>query len=229
MKTGTALLALAICGAIPSGSQTEPKWESGFAAVRSKLGVTGSNPWFPLSPGHQLTYRNGSDTETVTVLPETRKIDGVETRVVEDREMRAGKTVELTRDYYAIDSATGDVYYFGEDVDVYKNGKVVSHEGSWHSGENGATFGLMMPADPSPGRRFYQEQARGLAMDRAEIAAARDRVNTPAGVFEDCVHMIETSPLEPGLRDHKWYARGIGPVKDGKMLLVRHEVPVRQP
>ena len=149
-------------------------------------------------------------------------IDGIETRVVEDREMKNGQLVELTRDYYAIDSATNDVYYFGEDVDVYKNGKVAGHEGAWLSGVKGAKFGLMMPGQPKAGQRFYQEQAPGVGMDRAEIVSDNEKVTTPEGTFEKCIHVVETSALEKGMKDHKWYAAGVGQVKDAELVLVRH-------
>jgi hypothetical protein len=154
------------------------------------------------------------------LLNETKVIDGVETRVVEDREMKGGQLIELTRDYYAIDPATNDVYYFGEDVDVYRNGKVTGHEGAWLSGVKGAKFGLMMPGKPKAGQRFYEEQAPGVGMDRAEIVPDGERASTPAGTFEKCIQTLETSALEKDLADHKWYAAGVGPVKDGKMLLV---------
>ncbi|HYL72623.1 MAG TPA: hypothetical protein VEU96_00370 [Bryobacteraceae bacterium] len=108
---------------------------------KKKLGVKGSNPYFILTPAFRLSYKHGKDTLTDTVLNETKMVDGVETRVIEDRETKNGQLIELTRDYYAIDSATNDVYYFGEDVDVYKNGKVAGHGGSWLSGVNGAKFG----------------------------------------------------------------------------------------
>ena len=130
--------------------------------------------------------------------------------------------MEATRDYYAIDSVTNDVYYFGEDVDVYKNGKVVNHEGAWLSGVKGAKFGLMMPGSPKAGQRFYQEQAPGVGMDRAEILSVSEKVTTPAGAFDRCVHVVETSALEKGLKDHKWYAPGVGQVKDESMVLVQY-------
>jgi hypothetical protein len=144
----------------------------------------------------------------------------VETRAVEDRETKNGQLVELTRDYYAIDSLTNDVYYFGEDVDTYKNGNVVGHEGAWLSGVNGAKFGLMMPGAPKAGQKFYQEQAPGVGMDRCEILSDNETIVTPAGTYEKCIHVVETSALEKGLHDHKWYAPGVGQVKDGEMLLV---------
>jgi hypothetical protein len=146
-------------------------------------------------------------------------IDGVTTRAVEDRERHDGKLAELTRDYYAIDSTTNDVYYFGEDVDVYKNGKVVDHKGSWMSGVKNAKFGLMMPAKPMVGQRFYQEQAPGIGMDRAEIKGNSASLVTPAGKFTNVVYVVENSPLETG-SSKKWYAAGVGPVKDDDMVLV---------
>jgi hypothetical protein len=211
-----------LAGVATLASQTAKDWQSIFAVDRKTLGVKGSNPYFILTPGYQLFYQHGKDTDTVTVLNETKVIDETVTRVVEDRETRNGQSIELTRDYYAIDSATNDVYYFGEDVDVYKSGKVVSHEGSWLSGVKGAKFGLMMPGNPKPGQRFYQERAPGVGMDRAEILSSSERITTPAGTFEKCLHVVETSALEKGLKDHKWYAAGVGPIKDAEMVLVKY-------
>jgi hypothetical protein len=59
-------------------------------------------------------------------------------------------------------------------------------------------------------------------MDRAEILGLDEKVATPSGTFDHCVHVVETSDLEKGMRDHKWYRAGIGQVKDGKLLLVAH-------
>ena len=216
------LLGLLLAAAAALAAQPAKDFQSSFAVDKKTLGITGNNPYFPLTPGYVLSYRHGKDTDTLTVLNEVKVLDGVQTRVVEDRELKNGKLVELTRDYYAIDSATNDVYYMGEDVDVYKNGKVVSHEGAWRAGVNGAKFGLMMPGTPKAGHKFYQEQAPGVGMDRAEILSVDEKITTPAGTFEHCVHTVETSALEKGLHDHKWYAPGVGQVKDTEMLLVKY-------
>ncbi len=198
-------------------------WQSSFAVDKKNLGTEGANPHFVLQPGHRLHYAHGRDTLTTTVLAETKIVDGVTTRVVEDRETKNGQLVELTRDYYASDSKTGDVYYFGEDVDTYKGGKVAGHEGAWLSGVKGARFGLMMPGEIRVGRKFYQELAPGVAMDRAEVISVGEKITTAAGTFENCVHFKETSPLEKGAADHKWYAPGVGLVKDGEFVLVKIE------
>ena len=76
----------------------------------------------------------------------------------------------------------------------------------------------MMPGRPQVGQRFYQERAPGVGMDRVEIVSDRE---TTAGKFENCVHAVETIPLEKG-KAHKWYAAGVGAVKDSEMSLVKY-------
>ena len=219
-KLLTIGLLLAGVGAL--AAQTAKDFQSVFAVDKKTLGVRGANPYFNLTPGYTLAYQHGKDSDTLTVLGETKRIDGVETRVVEDRELKNGQLVELTRDYYAIDSVTNDVYYFGEDVDVYKNGKVVGHGGAWLSGVNGAKFGMMMPGAAQPGQKFYQELAPGVGMDRCEIVSVSEKIVTPAGTFQKCIHVVESSEIEKGLHDHKWYAPGVGQVKDAEMVLVKY-------
>ena len=197
-------------------------FQSVFIVDKKTLGVKGANPYFNLTPGYVMEYRNGSSADTITVLDMTKMIDGVETRPVEHRETKNGKLAEVTRDYYAIDSLSNDVYYFGEEVDVIKNGKIVDHKGTWLAGQKGAKFGLMMPAAPRAGQKFYQELAPGVAMDRIEIVSVEEKLTTPAGAFEKCVHVKESSPLERLLQDSKWYVAGVGQVKDGKMALVKY-------
>ncbi len=149
------------------------------------------------------------------------RIDGVQTRVVEDRVTAAGQLQELTRDYYADDLRTHDVYYFGEDVNVYRNGKLVSHAGSWRSGERGAHFGLIMPALAQRGMRFHQERAPRVGMDRAEIISTNGTARTAVGTFKACVVMRETNPFEPRAVEIKYYAPNVGVVKDAAAQLVR--------
>ncbi len=190
-----------------------------FVLDKSALVAEGVNPCFDLTPRTVQTYRDGNAILTITVLNETRVIDGVTTRVVEEREQVAGKPKETSRNYFAIDKATGDVYYFGEDVDEFDADGKATHPGSWLSGVNGAHFGLMFPGNPKVGDKFYQELAPGIAMDRFEIVSMDETVQTPAGKFEHCVHVVETTPLE-GDVGHKWYAKGTGLVKDGNAELV---------
>jgi hypothetical protein len=202
-------------------------WLQSFTVDVKELATQGESPYFVLKPGYQATFEGKESGKTgklvITVLNETRNIAGIETRVVEEREWGGGEVIEVSRNFFAIHPATGDVYYFGEDVDMYKKGKVVNHEGSWQHGTNGAKFGLMMPGKPAIGMRFYQELAKGVAMDRAEIVSLSERLTTPAGVFEKCVKTKETTPLEILAREYKVYAPGIGLIKDGALELVSHQ------
>lgn len=223
---------VAICGVSRKVLEVEPKggktsadnggWRETFSVDKADLVPTGKNPYFVLEPGHKQVYHGGGAMLTITVLDETKVVDGVTTRIVEEREEKDGKPLEISRNYFAIDKATGDVYYFGEDVDEYENGKV-THPGVWLSGVKGARFGLMMPAKAKVGDKFYQEIAPKVAMDRAEIVALDEELKTPAGTFT-CVHVKETSPLERG-SSHEWYAPGVGLVKDDEFLLAGPEKP----
>jgi hypothetical protein len=203
-----------------------PEFTATFAVEKSELASSGRNPFFILEPGYTLVFAGKEDNEevglTITVLDETRSVDGVETRVVEERETKNGKLVEVSRNYFAISKRTNDVYYFGEDVDIYKGSKVVSHEGAWLSGVGGAKFGLGVPGSPLLGARYYQEVAPGVAMDRAEVVSVTETMETPAGKFTKVFKTVETSPLEPGAKESKYYAPGVGLIKDGPCKLVSH-------
>jgi hypothetical protein len=59
-------------------------------------------------------------------------------------------------------------------------------------------------------------------MDRAEIVSLVETVRTPAGEFKNCLKTAETTPLEPGVREFKYYARGVGLIQDGSLKLVKY-------
>lgn len=216
----TIALGLAMSSIAANGEEKETEWQRTFRVDKANLVSKGKNPYFVLEPGFVAHFQGDNETLKITVLDETKMVDGVETRVVEEREEKDGKLVEVSRNYFAIDKTTGDVYYFGEDVDIYEDGKVVNHEGAWLSGVGGARFGLMMPGKPKVGDKFYQELAPKVAMDRSEIAAIEAEFKTPAGTFKNCLRARDTSPLEKGA-SHKVYAPGIGLVQDDEMKLTK--------
>jgi uncharacterized membrane protein YkoI len=209
------------------GKADDGQWRQDFKVDKANWVDRGKNPFFILEPGHQCQYKHGTELLTITVLEETKVVDGVTTRVVEEREEKNGKPTEISRNYFAMDKATNDVYYFGEDVDIYKNGKVVGHEGGWLAGANGAKFGLMMPGQAKAGDKFYQEVAPKVAMDRAEIVSLDEKIETPAGKFEKCLRVKETTPLENDVSE-KLYAPGVGLVKDDEFVLVKSEAAAQK-
>src|SRR5947199_7102545 len=208
--------SLMLTGCVRSGD-----WTSRFVMEGDELVSIGRNPYFILEPGYQLVLEGGGTQLIITVLNETKMVDGVETRVVEERETKNGQLIEVARNYFAISKRTKYVFYFGEDVDMYKDGKVVNHDGSWLSGVNGSKFGLMMPGRVLMHSRYYQEVAPKIAMDRATIVSVTETVKTPAGEFKNCVKVKETSPLTRFTTEYKYYAPGIGMVSDGSMNLVK--------
>jgi len=195
-------------------------WVTDFHVDKADFASTGHNDYFSLEPGRVLTLEHGTERLVITVLTATKVIDGVETRLVEERETNKGQLVEVSRNYFAINKRTSDVYYFGEDVDMYKNGKITDHEGSWLAGVSGAKFGLAMPAQPKLHYRYHQEVAPKVAMDRAEIVSLTATVTGGAGPWKNCLKIEETTPLEPLVKEYKYYASGIGLVQDGDLKLV---------
>lgn len=219
----SALLLPALAGNQAGGVTTsDGAWTSEFAIEKGELKSVGRNPFFVLEPGFQLVLEKGEERLTITVLDETRVVDGVETRVVEEREMEDGEVQEVSRNFFAISSRTNGVFYFGEEVDTYEDGKLANHAGAWLAGEKGAKFGLIMPGQALLGARYYQESAPGEAMDRAEIVGVGESVTVPAGKFEACLKTLETTPLEPNAREHKLYAPGVGLLQDGVLKLVKY-------
>jgi hypothetical protein len=219
-------IALVVCRSVTRADQSGGAWRDRFDVNKADLLPTGTNSYITMQPGRILRLAHGRDTLTVTILPDTQVIDGVTTGVLEERETKNGKLVEVSHNFMATDRNTGDVYYFGEDVDNYKNGRIVNHESAWRAGMTGARFGLMIPAKPAVGEKFYQEIAPKVAMDRVEVVSTNETVRTAAGTFEHCVHLRETTPLERGV-SHKYYAPDVGIIKDDEFELTARPGPSR--
>lgn len=201
------------------------RFQDFFDLENRNLGSKGRNKYFILEPGYQLVLEGKEGEHTVkleiTVLDETKKIAGVETRIMEERETEDGQLIEISRNFFAICKQTKSVFYFGEEVDIYKEGKIVAHEGAWIHGKNNARAGMMMPGEPIIGARYYQEVAPKVAMDRAEIVDVNATLRTPAGKFKGCLKVQEDNPLD-NEKEFKIHAPGIGLIQDEDLLLVKY-------
>ncbi|MCI0532182.1 MAG: hypothetical protein L0Y74_09585 [candidate division Zixibacteria bacterium] len=218
-------LAWISCSPDSSADRSAADWIEKFNLESCTFSSTGRNDYFILEPGYQLILEEVDEDTTrlvITVLNATVKVGEVETRIVEEKESINGNLVEISRNFFAFCTQTKSVFYFGEEVDIYKQGKVASHEGEWRADSNDARAGLMIPGVISPGYRYYQEIAPGVAMDRAEIKSNTATYETPAGTFENCLITEETTPLEPRSREDKIYAPGVGLIKDGELSLIEH-------
>ena len=212
-----------------STNQTTQGWMATFDLENCDFVSSGENSYFVLEPGYQVILggqEDGKELQLVmTVLNETKVVDGIETRVVEEKETEGGNLVEVSRNYFAICKPTNNVIYFGEEVDMYEDGKIVSHEGAWLAGENGSKAGMIMPGKVEVGLKYYQEIAPGVAEDRAEIVSVNDTLYAPAGTFNQVLKTEESNPLKPGEKEFKFYAPGIGLIQDEAIKLVKYTKP----
>ena len=177
------------------------------------------NPWLPLAAGSEWVYESGDGgTVTVTVTNETREVAGVTTTVVREVVTDArGDVVEKTSDWLAQDR-DGNVWFFGT-------------SGSWEAGVDGAEAGLVMPAEPRLGDGYRQAYDEGEVEARAEVVALDGSATVPSGDYDDLLVIEESTPLDPGVAERTYYARGLGPVLEetvsggsGRLELVSHVV-----
>jgi hypothetical protein len=171
------------------------------------------NPWFTLTPGAVFKLRveteDEIERETITVTDRRKEVMGVSTTVVRDVISVGGEPVEFTYDWYAQDRE-GNVWYFGEDTAEYEDGKLVSREGSWEAGVDGAQPGIIMNADPHIHDAFWQEFYKGEAEDMYWVVGTGESKSVPVGDFDDVLHTLEWTPLEPKIVVEKFYAQGVG-------------------
>ena len=199
------------------------------------------NPYLPLRVGSRWVYRE-TDTSgareriVVTVTRRTKLIaNGVRARVVRDVVTQDGKPVEITDDWFAQDK-DGNVWYLGEEVRNYENGRLADRKGSFEAGVDGAQAGIAMPADPRPGLAYRQEYYANEAEDRATIVAVGDdRVEVPAGFYHrDVLLTRDVVPTDAKVAELKFYAPGVGQLLSihtdgdgGRAELVRYEPGTR--
>jgi hypothetical protein len=169
-----------------------------------------TNKYFTLKPGKTFTYRNTAGTERIeiSVTRETKQVMGVPTTVVRATEWKNGTLKEDTRDWYAQDKE-GNVWYFGEWVDNYSDGKISDHSGSWEAGVKGAKPGILMLANPKVGDTYRQEYYKGHAEDMGTVVALDKKVKTRAGEFEDCLQVKDWSTIESAT-EYKYYCPSVG-------------------
>ena len=118
--------------------------------------------------------------------------------------------MEDTFDWYAQDK-DGNVWYLGEDTKEYEDGKVASTAGLV-GGRCGRRLGRRSccPADPRPGclpAGVLQGRGRGPGQGAEPRREARSR-SEPSKTAET----EDTTPLEPDVVEHKFYAKGVGVV-----------------
>jgi hypothetical protein len=191
-----------------------------------------NNPYLPLASLKQDILEGTEDGKKVrverTTLPEIHRTfrvnsKNVEAFAVEDREWEDGQLAEVAIDYFA-QADDGTVYYLGEDVDEYENGKIKSHEGSWTLGRDTDVPGIIIPAHPKVGDKFMSEDVSREIMEHDEVISTTESAKVPATNYQNCVKVKEG--LSDGTTEHKYYAIGVGVVREtpsaGDVLLISH-------
>ena len=239
MRTKTGIFVLAAGAAVvllQACERSLPSQQSdgGLAAVQTlsldlctpaggNFTVESSNPFFPLPVGRVWVYDGDEGGVPVhleiEVLQRTERVAGVTTRIVEEREWQGGELIEISHNFYA-QAGDGTVCYFGEEVDIYEGGEIVSHEGAWRADDPGNRPGIIMPAEPRTKVRFQMESAPGIAEDEGTIVGTGPVV-VPAGRFTETIKVREFNPLDGG-KGTKVFAAGVGLVVDGPVMLVSY-------
>jgi len=167
------------------------------------------HPLYPLPTGARWVYQAGDERVVVEVLSERRTILGVAAVIVHDQGSVAGELIEDTFDWLAQDRA-GNVWYMGEATQELDHGRVVSTEGSWEAGVDGAKPGILIPAAPAVGQPYRQEYSPCNAEDMGEVLATDASATVPTGSYTGCLKTRDFTPLEPAVDEEKYYCPGIG-------------------
>jgi hypothetical protein len=220
---GTLVLLAGACGGSSSGNAggtakttqdtTEPAYSPHINPADFNTRI--DNKYFPLKPGTTFVYRgktkDATEGDVVAVTSGIKNIMGVRCTVVRDTVTEDGKVTEKTYDWYAQDKK-GNVWYFGEHVTEYKNGKVTGHEGSWESGVDGGKPGIAMKANPERGQIYRQEYYKGVAEDKAKVLSLNKSATVPYGSFDHVLMTEEWTPLEPNIVERQYYVAGVGDI-----------------
>ena len=210
-------LALSACTAGTPAPTSLPQSDDPVTLDPADFTTEIDNPYWPMEPGTRWSYveldpDGGELTVDVTVTSETKTIaNGIEARVVRDTVRRGSEIVEDTFDWYAQDAA-GAIWYLGEDTAEFEDGAIVSRDGSFEAGVDGALPGIAMPADPEPGMTYRQEYYAGEAEDNGAVLSVDELVEVPYGRFDGALLTRDTNALEPDVAELKFYAPGVGPV-----------------
>src|SRR6267378_999234 len=210
-KTRFATLAVALCAANSGGEQSKtPRFSH-------PLEIT--NPYLPLASLKQDILEGREDGSKLRIersaMPQKHKSfkigdQTVEAAAIEDREFGNGKLKEVTLDYFAQDD-DGTVYYLGEDVEEYADGKVTGHSGAWLTGVQTSHPGVLLPAHPRIGDKFKSEDVPNITTEDDEVVSVSETVTVPAGTYKNCLKVREVADGEV---EYKYYAPGVGCVKE---------------
>lgn len=189
---GTALVLAACTGRESARSPSESQSSAGESSTFSNPAEI-TNQYVPLAKGGRWIYEGNQSGKPqlieIAVTPGTKTIDWngdpIERVVVRRRGWVDGILKQESHDYYA-QKDDGSVWAMGEQVDNFKGEKLFDHSGSWLAGVDGATPGLVMPANPRVENASITEDVIGLVdAGSYEVLSRTESVTTAAGQVDN--------------------------------------------
>jgi hypothetical protein len=173
-----------------------------------------ANRLFPVSKQESVLFVGRVDDKPfrteVTLLPYTRivKWDGVEIEAAVSQYVSYldGRIEEVAMDLYA-QADDGSVWYLGEDVSDFKDGVIVSKEGSWTAGIEGPPA-MIMPASPEVGNAFRTENWPGISFEEVIVKSVGATLDGPFGPVQG--GMIARELHTDGTTEDKEFGPGYG-------------------
>jgi hypothetical protein len=216
--TGTAVTAASACVENEQGTGCLPIAPDSARVDRAKPRFSDptriTNARFPVGELTQVLQLGHEGSQPlrveVTRLPTTRTFtwDGqrVETVASQFTAFLGGRIREIAIDYFA-QADDGSVWYFGEDVANYEEGRVADHDGSWLAGEDGPA-GMIMPGQPKVGDVYRSENIPGMVFEQDTVKATGETVPGPLGPVGNVALVQEL--LMDGTIEEKAFAPGYG-------------------
>jgi hypothetical protein len=99
------------------------------------------------------------------------------------------------------------VWYFGEDVFDFREGAIISTEGTWQAGRDGPAA-MIMPGDPNVGDVYRTENAPGFVFEEVTVRATDQTLDGPLGPIEG--GMLADELHNDGKTEQKQFAPGYG-------------------
>jgi hypothetical protein len=234
-----ALLLAAGCASDEPSGETKPEADQPTVVkptpreLPTEWAASIDNPWLPLQPGAKWTYEKTTPDSTevivLTVLKKTKAIGGADATIVREKVTEDGELIEKGVAWYAQDTE-GNVWNLGDSTTAYEDGE--TEEEGWEVGVEGAQAGIAMLADPQVDDTYLQMFQEGEAEDQTTVLSVDESVEGPAGSWSGVLKTEDTTPLEPELVEHKYFAEGVGSVQqetvegeEEKVVLVKYTKP----
>lgn len=178
-----------------------------------------TNPLHPTSAVSQVIMGGQVDGKPfrteVTLMPGTKPIQWhgkpVDTAIIQYVAYLDGRIHEVAMDWYA-QADDGSVWYFGEDVFNFEDGKVADTKGTWVASDE-TPAAMIMPAKPAVGNVYRPENAPEVVFEQVRVEKIDQTVPGPRGEISGAIEVMELHM--DGTSEGKVFAPGYGEFSTG--------------